>query len=128
MHHTIPIIQYPFNYFLLINSGAVFAGVMPKIIRILEMLEAFVRIRDEKTTEITNMGSIMDDLQHQSLKKDEKQEEVLTVLLSINTVDSGFSELPDLVVIKVSKIHGYNNLKNRYFVELKNAIMTSQNT
>jgi len=63
-------------------GGAVFAGVMPKIIRILEMLEAFVKIRDEKTTEITNMGSIVDDLQHQSLKKDEKQEEEIGVIES----------------------------------------------
>ena len=57
-------------------SGAVFCGVMPKIIRILELLESLVTKKEEETAEIAELNDSLHKLQVESKMKDEKQQEV----------------------------------------------------
>ena len=97
------------------SLGAVFAGVMPKIIRILEMLEAFVKIRDERTTEITNLGSMVDELQLESLKKDEKQDEVSNIILINKSIVVLRHYYARLCICKLSCIHGCLTGESRNF-------------
>ena len=49
---------------------------MPKIIRVLEMLEALVTNKEKETVEITELSTALKKLQVENKAKDEKQQEV----------------------------------------------------
>ena len=59
-----------------ITLGIVFSGVMPKIIRVLEMLEALVSKREKDLEEVAELNSSLQKLEEESKLKDKKQQEV----------------------------------------------------
>ena len=71
-----------FAYFL----GAVFCGVMPKIIRILELLESLVTKKEEEAAEIVELNDSLHKLQVESQLKDRKKQEVQINILQLSSI------------------------------------------
>ncbi|XP_076801891.1 RILP-like protein 1 isoform X2 [Clavelina lepadiformis] len=118
-------------------GGAIFVGVMPKIIRILEMLEDLVKKQDGKMDKITELTAAVQKLQLDSMLKDEKQQEEVEIVESawkdetrglletVSTLEEDNRRLTALLTEKLEELEVNDNNNAQMFHDQQNVFVAN---